>query len=83
MNFLTDFHKHDHAYQQEDEFAANKDNFFSNKATSPHCIIVKNEVENVNVDQIHEETIHHISYLTMHDVHALFLVEQIKYHFIS
>ena len=83
MNFLTDFQKHDHAYQQENKFAANKDNFFSNQATAPHCLTVKNEVEDVNVDQIHEETIHQISYLTVHDVHALFPVEQIKYHLIS
>ena len=78
MNFLMDFHKDDHAYQQQDKFAANKDNFFSNQATPPHCLIVKNEVEDVNVDQIHEETVHQISYLTVHDVHALFPAEQIK-----
>ena len=83
MNFLTDFHKDDHAYQQEDKFAVNKDNLFSNQATAPHCLTVKNEVEDVNVDQTHEDTVHQISYLTMHDVHALFPVEQIKYHLIS
>ena len=83
MNFLMDFHKDGHAYQQENKFAVNKDNLFSNQAASPHCIIVNNEVEDVNVDQIHEETVHQISYLTVHDVHALFPVEQIKYHLIS
>ena len=41
MDFLIDFHKDDHAYQQEDKFAANKDNFFSNQPTAPHCIMVK------------------------------------------
>ena len=61
----------------------NKDNFFSNQATAPHCLIVKNEFEDVNVDHIHEDTVHQISYLTVHDVHALFPVEQIKYHLIS
>ena len=50
MNFLMDLDEDDHAYQQEDKFAANKDNFFSNQATAPHCIIAKNEVEDVNVD---------------------------------
>ena len=83
MTFLMNFHKHDHAYQKENNFAANKDNLFSNQTTAPHCIIVKNQVEDVNVDQIHEETFHQISYLTVHDVHALFPAEQIKYHLIS
>ena len=40
MNFLTDFHKDDHAYQQEDNFAVNKDNFFSNQDTTPDCLTV-------------------------------------------
>ena len=83
MNFLTYSHKDDHACQQEDKFAVNRDNFFSNQAVAPHCLIVKNEVEDVNVGQIHEEIVHQTSYLTVHDVHALFPVKQIKYHLIS
>ena len=78
MNFLMDLDKDDHAYQQEDKFAANKDNLFLNQVTPPHCLTVKNEFEDVNVGQIHEEIVHQKSYLTMHDVHAIFSAEQIK-----